>query len=95
MANPISIPQHLDEPDRYAIFTADEFFVIAFTMMLSIALDKLLIGIFGTFVALYFYNKVKAGLSLRRVLMKVYWHAPPGVLGIKRAPDSVIRHWIG
>ncbi len=61
MANPISIPQHLDEPDRYAIFTADEFFVIAFTVMLSIALDKLLIGIFGTFVASTSITKSKQG----------------------------------
>tara|TARA_R110002072_G_scaffold56247_1_gene145807 strand:- start:530 stop:814 length:285 start_codon:yes stop_codon:yes gene_type:complete len=89
------IHQHLDEPERILVFTPDEFILVIVVAIIGFAMGHLLLGLGGAFLAWQLVQKAKAGLSLRRLLGRMYWILPPVMLGMKRSPDSVFREWVG
>lgn len=89
------IPQHLDEPERILIFTPDEFILVFSVVGFFFFIGELVWGLVAAFLIFQLYSKAKAGLSMRRLIGRMYWIVPPQMLGLSRSPDSVIREWVG
>lgn len=89
------IPQHLDEPERILIFTPDEVILCSVVLVGFFAAGMMLWGMVGSVVVYVVYGKYRAGLSVRRMMARVYWTLPVSMIGFRRCPDSSIREWVG
>lgn len=89
------IPQYLDEPERILVFTPDEFVLVVICLGAGVLTGHFLIGLIAAFFLWQGVQKAKAGLSLRRLMGRLYWLFPPAMMGLKRSPDSAMREWVG
>jgi conjugal transfer pilus assembly protein TraL len=95
MSRETYIPQHLDEPERFFIFTPDELFVVVIPLAVGTVLANFLIGLIvatGVFMAI---RKLKQGGGLHRLLWIAYWYVPSDVLRLKASPPSHLRELAG
>jgi conjugal transfer pilus assembly protein TraL len=95
MSRDTFIPQYLDEPERFFIFTPDELMVVVIPLAIGTIVANFLIGLVvagGVFLAL---RKLKQGGGLQRLLWIAYWYAPTDVLRLKAMPASHLRELAG
>ena len=89
------IPQHLDEPERYFIFTPDELGVVLLPLGVLTVFANFLIGLVaavGCFLAL---RKFKKGQGLHRLVLAAYWVLPSDILRFKATAPSHLRELAG
>ena len=86
-----NIPQYLDEPERYFIFTIDELIVVVVPLLVLTVLTNFLVGLMAGFAGFGLLRKIKKGGSLNRLIWKLYWLMPTEVFSIKALPRSDAR----
>lgn len=89
------IPQYLDEPERYIIFTPDELFIVAGSLLLCTVIANFAIGLGLAAFGFWAIRKFKKGSSLHRMKWAAYWLLPADLLRLKATPPSYLRHLAG
>ena len=89
------IPQHLDEPERYFIFTPDELIVVVGPLVVLTIVTNFLIGLLVGAGAFWTLRRLKRGGSLNGLLRAAYWLLPSTTFGLKRTPPSDERLLVG
>ena len=89
------IPQYLDEPARFLIFTIDEGLAILVPLLTGLLLANFFIGLVLGFVCFATLRKMKQGGSLYMLLWKLYWILPTEVMRLKKMPRSDQRVLVG
>ena len=89
------IPATLDEPEKLAFWTLDEFIVLIGGFMVGILLSRFVEGILAGFVGVYLLKKFKRGESLNILRYALYWIAPSGLFAFKRTLSSYKRDLAG
>ncbi|GGH04966.1 type IV conjugative transfer system protein TraL (plasmid) [Glycocaulis abyssi] len=87
--------QMLDEPDRFLIFTIDEFLLLAGCLVIGFGFGMPITGIVTFVVSWNVWKRAKRGLSIRNLIASLYWVLPAHMVRLRRSPDSVIREWVG
>lgn len=87
----IRIPQHLDEPERYFIFTPDELVVVVVPLTVVTVLSNFLIGMVVGGAGFWILRRIKKGGRLHCVLWAAYWLLPSRIFGLKATPASDAR----
>ena len=95
MSRDTYIPQYLDEPERFFIFTPDELIVAVAPLALCTVFLNFAVGLAVAVAAFAGLRKLKQGGGLHRLLWILYWHAPGDVLRLKGAPPSHLRELAG
>lgn len=67
-----SIPRHLDDPELIGFWTLDEFLIMLIPFGWGILAQHIVIGLFFSVAAWFFYRKLKAGRSMYWVLHFAY-----------------------
>lgn len=89
------IPQYLDEPTRYLVFTADELAAIVVPLIAGTFISNFLVGLIAGAICFWILRKAKKGGSLYKVLWTLYWMLPGEVMRLKKMPRSDIRVLVG
>lgn len=89
------IPQYLDEPERYFIFTPDELGVVILPLGVLTVMANFLVGLVAAVVAFTIFRKFKKGQGLHRLLLMAYWVLPSDILKFKATPPSHLRELAG
>ena len=89
------VPQYLDEPARFFIFTVDELIVTVVPLLLLTVTSNFLVGLIVGSVCFWGLRKVKRGGGLNKVLWNIYWLLPTEVIGLKKIPRSDARLLVG
>lgn len=89
------IPQNLDQPERYIIFTLDELLTAVGAIVTCTVLENFAVGLLMAAVLIWTIRKVKQGSSLQRVLWALYWLLPPNAFPLKATPPSYLRQFAG
>jgi conjugal transfer pilus assembly protein TraL len=89
------IPQHLDEPERYFIFTPDELGVVIMPLGVGTVFFNFVIGLGAASAAFYALRKFKKGQGLHRLVRIAYWVLPSELLRFKATPPSHLRELAG
>lgn len=89
------IPQYLDEPERYFVFTPDELVVVVVPLGILTVFANFLIGLIVAFGAFWLFRRLKKGGSLTRLLWLMFWLLPFEVLGLKKTPPAQHRLMVG
>lgn len=95
MSRETYIPQYLDEPERFLIFTPDELVAVVAPLALCTVLLNFAVGLVCALAAFFGLRKLKQGGGLHRLLWTLYWHAPTDVLRLKGSPPSHLRELAG
>ncbi len=88
------IPQYLDEPERYFIFTPDELVVVVLPLVVLTIVANFLVGLIAGAVMFMALRKLKKGGNLNRILWVGYWLLPTDMMGLKKTPPSFARMWV-
>ncbi len=89
------IPNYLDEPERFIIFTPDEALCAVGPLGIVGALVNYPTGLATAIVLVFLLRKFKQGGSLARLLWAFYWLFPSEVLKLKATPPAQIRYFAG
>lgn len=89
------IPQHLDEQERYLVFTPDELFVVVLPLMILTFVANFAIGLVVAMVAFMALRKFKKGAGLNRLFWVAYWLLPSDIFRLKATPSSHLRELAG
>lgn len=89
------IPQYLDEPERYFIFTPDELVVVVVPLGILTIVANFLIGLIAGLTAFWLLRRLKKGGSLTRLLWLMFWILPYEVMGLKKTPPAQHRLMVG
>ena len=89
------IPATLDDPEKLAFWTVDEFIVLIGGFMIGILLARFVEGIIAGFVGVYALKKFKRGESLNLLRYALYWIAPSGLFSFERTLHSYKRDLAG
>lgn len=89
------IPQSLDVPERYLIFTADELIAVVVPLLVCIILSNFLIGLLASGTILWVLRQFKRGGSLNRLKWGAYWILPSDAFRLKATPPSYLREMAG
>ena len=89
------IPQHLDEPERYLVFTPDELVILVLPIAILTIVANFLIGLVVGMAGVWLLRKVKKGAGLSRLLWMAYWLLPSDAFGLKATPPSHLRELAG
>lgn len=89
------IPQHLDEPERYFIFTPDELGVVLLPLGVLTVMANFLVGLVTALVCFWAFRKFKKGQGLHRLMLMAYWVLPSDVLRFRATPPSHLRELAG
>lgn len=95
MSRDTYIPQYLDEPERFFVFTPDELVAVALPLAICTVVLNFAIGLGIAVVAFIGLRKLKQGGGLHRLLWLLYWHIPTDVLRLKGSPASHLRELAG
>jgi conjugal transfer pilus assembly protein TraL len=85
------IPQHLDEPERYIFFTADEGLALVVPAALLTLFSNFLVGLLLGGACVIALRRFKQGGPLTRLLWRLYWITPSALLGLRATPASHLR----
>jgi conjugal transfer pilus assembly protein TraL len=89
------IPQSLDAPERYLVFTGDELIAVVAPLLICILVANFLVGLVVASACLWGLRKFKQGSSLGRITRAAYWILPGDVLRLKATPPSHLRELAG
>lgn len=89
------IPTTLDDPEKMAFWTLDEFVILIGGFMIGILFSRFVEGIIAGFIGVYAIKKFKRGESLNILRYGLYWIAPPGMFSLKRTLASYKRELAG
>ena len=89
------IPATLDDPEKLAFWTIDEFIVLIGGFMVGILLSRFVEGIIAGFIGVYALKKFKKGESLNLLRFAAYWALPSGLFAFKRTLASHKRDLAG
>jgi conjugal transfer pilus assembly protein TraL len=89
------IPQYLDEPARFFIFTVDELIVTVVPILVLTIMTNFLIGVIVGSSCFWALRKLKRGGGLNKILWNIYWLLPTEVIGLKKIPRSDARLYVG
>ena len=89
------IPQHLDEPERYFIFTPDELGVVILPLCIGTILFNFLVGLGFASFGFWAFRKFKKGQGLHRLMHMAYWILPSDILRLRATPPSHLRELVG
>jgi len=89
------IPQYLDEPERYFIFTPDELVVVVVPLVAITVIANFLIGLVIAGCCFWSLRRLKKGGNLNRLLWTAWWLLPSSVFGLKATPASDRRLLVG
>ena len=90
------IPQTLDEPFKFMLWTLDELVLfLAPFLTLMLALNSPVWGMITGSVAVFAIKKMKGEQGHYFLYHWLYWHLPAGFLKFKTTPPSHCREWIG
>ncbi|WP_438853093.1 type IV conjugative transfer system protein TraL [Brevundimonas nasdae] len=89
------IPQHLDAPERYLVFTADELMAVVGPLLVCILVSNFAVGLVVAAACLWSLRKFKQGSSLSRIKWAAYWLLPADVFRLKATPPSHLRELAG
>ncbi|WP_031555795.1 type IV conjugative transfer system protein TraL [Parvularcula oceani] len=89
------IPATLDDPEKLAFWTIDEFVLLIGGFMLGILLGRFVEGILLGFAAVFAIKKFKRGESLRALRHAAYWVLPSGLFGLQATLPSHKRDLAG
>jgi conjugal transfer pilus assembly protein TraL len=89
------IPQNLDEPERYFIFTLDELIVSVGPIVVLMITVNFVVGLAVGASAFWLLRKIKKGGNLNRLLWHAYWLMPSEVFSLKQMPASDERMLVG
>jgi conjugal transfer pilus assembly protein TraL len=89
------IPATLDEPEKLAFWTIDEFIVLIGGFMVGIVLSRFVEGILAGFVGVWALKKFKKGESLNLLRYAAYWVLPSSLFAFKRTLSSYKRDLAG
>lgn len=89
------IPSTLDEPEKLAFWTLDEFALLIGGFVLGIAFGRFVEGILLGFAGVWGIRKFKKGESLNVIRYGLYWIAPSGIFSFKRTLPSYKRDLAG
>jgi len=89
------IPQTLDEPEKVAFWTVDEFIILIGAMGTGIVLGYFVTGILAGFIGVHLIKRFKKGESLNRVRLALYWYAPSWLFAFKATLSSYKRELAG
>lgn len=85
------IPQYLDEPERYLLFTPDELMAVVMPLAILTLLVNFLAGLAVAAFAFWALRKFKQGGALHRVVWRAYWILPSELFRLKATPPSHLR----
>lgn len=89
------IPASLDDPEKMAFWTIDEFIILIGGFMIGIIFSRFVEGIIAGFVGVHALKKFKRGESLSVLRFGLYWVAPSGIFSFKRTLASFKRDLAG
>lgn len=89
------IPQYLDEPERYFIFTPDELGVVILPLGILTVMANFLVGLVVAVLAFAAFRKFKKGQGLHRLMLAAYWVFPSDILRLRATPPSHLRELAG
>lgn len=89
------IPQHLDEPERYFIFTPDELIAVVVPLLVLTIVTNFLVGVLVGASAFWVLRRLKRGGGLNHLLWAAYWLLPSSTFGLKQTPPSDERLLVG
>ena len=89
------IPQYLDEPERFILFTPDEFGFFLGPLVVVTSFSNFLYGLVAGFAGFVALRKLKEGGPLHRLMWRAYWILPSGLIKLKGTPPSHLRHMAG
>ena len=89
------IPQHLDEPERYLVFTPDELAVLALPLGILTIVANFLVGLIVGMAGVWLLRKIKKGAGLNGLLWMAYWLLPSEIFRLKATPPSHLRELAG
>lgn len=89
------IPQHLDEAERYFIFTPDELGVVIIPLGVGTVVANFVVGLIAAVVCFSALRKFKKGQGLHRLMLMAYWVLPSDLLKFKATPPSHLRELAG
>jgi conjugal transfer pilus assembly protein TraL len=95
MSRDTYIPQYLDEPERFFVFTPDELIAVVTPLAISTVVANFAVGLAVATGAFVLLRKLKQGGGLHRLLWILYWHLPADVLRLKGSPPSHLRELAG
>lgn len=89
------IPRHLDDAPRFLLWSVDEAMSALIPIFLGAVLGLgILTPIFGI-ISFKSWKKIKGSGGQGLLKSIIYWFYPVSVLGLKKTPDSSIKHYIG
>ena len=89
------IPSTLDDPEKLAFWTIDEFIVLFGSFMVGIAFSRFVEGIVVGFAGVWILKRLKKGESLTRLRHLLFWIAPPGFWKLNSTLPSHKRRLAG
>lgn len=89
------IPQYLDEPERFLVFTPDELIGVVVPLAIGTIVANFAYGLVGGLLVFFGLRKLKQGGGLNRLLWIGYWHLPADVTRLKATPPSHLREMAG
>ena len=89
------IPSTLDEPEKMAFWTVDEFVILIGCMGLGIVFGRFVEGIIAGFLGVHLIKRFKKGESLNVLRHALYWYAPSGLFAFKATLASHKRQLAG
>ena len=82
------IPSTLDDPEKMAFWTIDEFCVLIGGFAIGIVFSRFVEGIIAGFIGVQLLKRFKRGESLNILRYALYWIAPSGLFSFKRTLAS-------
>lgn len=89
------IPQNLDQPTRYIVFTGDELAVVVIPLMVLTVTLNFIVGLMVGGIALWLLRKFKQNSSLHRMKWAAYYALPVYIFRFKATPPSHLRELVG
>lgn len=92
--NSFYIPQYLDEPQRFLLWTIDEASAFFVPLFIGLIGNHSALGLFMGIACMVGIKKFKTamGSGYKRWL---YWHCPAVLINLRGTPSSAVREYIG
>ena len=90
-----AIPSRLDDPERWLFWTLDEAAALLGPALLGLAANAFLTGLLTGLAGWALLRRAKRGGGADLCVCALYWFLPGFALGLRSAPPSHLRRFIG